>query len=242
MKNRRMTSWLHGLFRLVPVRIMRQLLQHYRTAQFRVNPNCPERDIVYADQANIPQEMQFAIDCLPVLSELLQAYPRNQELRLLDFGPGFGAGGNLFAQLFCSTFLWCPVRVDALDKKSIRAPLARFDYPLVNYRIGELDQLEPSEHWDIIYCSNVIEHTDDPGDLINRLRQRTKDWLILYAPLEEHPLSAGHQVTLTEAFFLSLEPAQFQIKHSLAWNATPNARQALVVLKGAYHSDSVDAQ
>jgi 2-polyprenyl-3-methyl-5-hydroxy-6-metoxy-1,4-benzoquinol methylase len=226
------TLW-QRLLRRLPASLWHRCAQAYRAALFRPNPRCPQRGLDYADAANIPQEMQFAIDCLPLLSELLQAYPRQQSVRLLDFGPGFGAGGNLFAQLFRSDFLACPLRVEALDVKPLRAPLARFDYPLVNYRVGELAQLDPTESWDIIYCSNVIEHLDDPRELIEALRRRAKDWLILYAPLAEQPLSAGHLISLSEAFFQPFQPVRMERKRSLAWNASADHRQLLVLLKGA---------
>lgn len=213
--------------------LLHRAIAAYRRRLFRPNPLTPERGLAYADAANVPQEMQFAIDCLPTLAEILQGYGRDRTVRLLDFGPGFGAGSNLLATLFRSDFLWCRVRVEALDVKDLRRDLAAFDYPLINYRVGDLDALRPEEKWDIVYCSNVIEHTEEPAELIAKLRARARDWLIVYAPYDERELSPGHRVTVTEGLFEPFVPVKIDIKRSLAWSATPQHRQILALLRGA---------
>lgn len=211
---------------------MREQVQRARERAFRPNPKIPERGLEYADQYSVPQEMQFVIDCLPALTGLLRNYERGQVVRLLDFGPGFGAGSNLIATLFRSNFLWCRVEVDALDIKDLREDVATIDYPLVHYRTGRLEDLEPDTRWDIVYCSNVIEHTDDPGALIEALRARCRDWLIVYAPYREQELSLGHSARIDEATFEPFAPVHVEIKPSLAWNIRPDDRQILAIIKG----------
>jgi len=196
---------------------------------FKSNPNWPDRDFNYVNTANIPQELQFAIDCLPVLTQVLQTYPRDNIVSLLDFGPGYGAGANLFATLFSSKFLWCKVQVDALDLKTQRQELAIFDYPLVNYQVGEISHLPAEKKWNIIYCSNVIEHVNDPKLLVSELIKRAKDWVILYAPYREIELSPGHLNCITEEIFQPFSPELIEIKKSLAWG---NQQQILVLFKG----------
>lgn len=211
---------------------VREQVQRARERAFRPNPKIPERGLEYADQYSVPQEMQFVIDCLPALSGLLKDYERGKVVRLLDFGPGFGAGSNLIATLFRSNFLWCRVEVDALDIKDLRKDIASIDYPLVHYRTGRLEDLDPEMRWDIVYCSNVIEHTDDPGALIEALRARSRDWLIVYAPYREQELSLGHSARIDEATFEPFAPVHIEIKSSLAWNIRPDDRQILAIIKG----------
>lgn len=214
---------------VISPREARREVDQLRATFFKANPNLPDRDFSYAHLANIPQELQFAIDCLPVLSQVLQTYPRDNVPSLLDFGPGYGAGANLFATLFCSQFLWCKVQVDALDARSLRQELATFDYPLVNYRVGEISGLPAEQIWNIIYCSNVIEHVGDPNSVIAELIKRAKDWVILYAPYREIALSPGHQNRITEELFQPFSPELIEIKTSLAWG---NQQQILVLLRG----------
>ena len=211
---------------------VREQVHRARERAFRPNPKIPERGLEYADQYSVPQEMQFVIDCLPTLTALLKGYERGAIVRLLDFGPGFGAGSNLIATLFRSNFLWCRVEVDALDIKDLRQDVATIDYPLVHYRTGQLEDLDPDTQWDIVFCSNVIEHTDNPGALIQALRARCRDWLILYAPYREEELSLGHHSRIDETTFKPFAPVRLEIKASLAWNVRPDDRQILAVIKG----------
>ncbi len=220
-----------GFARLSPSEVADEV-DRARAHAFRPNPKIPERGLAYADDCNVPQEMQFVIDCLPTLTERLMTYPRGQVVRLLDFGPGFGAGSNLIATLFRSNFLWCRVEVEALDVKDLRQDIATIDYPLVRYRTGRLEDIDPETRWDIVYCSNVIEHTADPRALIAALQARCRDWLILYAPYREEELSLGHSATIDKSTFEPFAPVQIEIRRSLGWNGRPQDRQILAVIEG----------
>lgn len=217
------------VFAKLSPREARQEVQKLRTRLFKSDPNWPDRDLSYVDHAHVPQELQFAIDCLPVLTQVLQTYPRDKVVSLLDFGPGYGAGANLFATLFSSQFLWCKVQVEALDIKTLRQELALFDYPLVNYQVGEIGSYPVEKKWDIIYCSNVIEHLENPKLLISELVSRARDWVILYAPYREVSLSPGHLTCVTEELFESFSPESIDINPSLAWGGQ---QQILVLVRG----------
>lgn len=210
----------------------RAQLDELRSRLFRPNPNVPERGLAFAEEVSIPQELQFAIDCLPTLTELIRQYPRGRRLSLLDYGPGYGAGSNLIASLFRSELLWTPVDVDALDIKDLRKDLADLEFPRINYRVGDLEDLPPEQKWDIVYCSNVIEHTTDPRGLIERLRSRARGWLLVYAPYREQELSPGHRVSIDESIFAPFSPSKIEIRTSLAWNLSPEHRQILAVIVG----------
>ncbi len=161
-------------------------------ALFEPNPNRPDVDLGLSVEANFVQEMQLAIDALPELQRILRDYPKDESVRLLDFGPGFGAGANLFAELYCSSFLACPLQVDALDIKPYRKRLAGLLFPRIHYMTGDLGAF-PDRHWQIIYCSNVIEHTENPAAMLRTLVEKARDWVIVLAPFEEPlPLSPGH--------------------------------------------------
>jgi hypothetical protein len=192
------------------------------------HPDCPDRTLEYVDLAHVPQELQFAIDCLPLLTGILQAYPKDRVVSLLDYGPGYCAGANLFATLFRSNFLSCKVNVSAMDVKDFRSDLIAFDYPLVDFSVGDISAVPLSKRWDIVYCSNVIEHIPDPGLLISDLVSHAEEWVIIYAPYAEKELSPGHVSTITEDTFSRFDPASIEIKDSLAWEG----KQILALLKG----------
>jgi len=199
-----------------------------RNKFFIPHPSFPERPLDYFDAAQVPQEMQFAIDCLPVLTKILKTYPRDNVISLLDYGPGHCAGSNLFATLFRSTSLWCKVNVDAMDIKDIRKELINFDYPLVNFQVGDIRNIPLTKQWNIVYCSNVIEHLVDPIPLIADLIAHSDGWVIIYAPFEEFDLSLGHASTITEDTFRKFDPVSIEIKESLAWKG----QQILALFKG----------
>lgn len=211
----------------------RLALERRRQSLFRGHPLLPARDLAHRDGVAVVQELQFAIDCLPALHRVLRSYPRERTVRLLDFGPGNGAGAQLVASLYRSGFLWCPVEVDALDHVELRRPLSELDHPLVRYRVGSLDSLAPGEVWDVVYCSNVLEHLAEPGPLLDALVRRARCHVVVYAPFAERPpLSLGHKTSITEELFAPHGPIELSVIDSPAWQPYEGARQLLAVLPG----------
>jgi SAM-dependent methyltransferase len=199
-----------------------------RNKFFIPHPALPDLPLDFVDLVHVPQEMQFAIDCLPVLTKILQTYPKDEVVSLLDYGPGYCAGSNLFATLFRSNKLCCKVIVDAMDIKEFRKELINLDYPLVNFSVGDIKNVPLTKQWNIVYSSNVIEHLVDPLPLIADLIDHSDGWVIIYAPYEEINLSLGHASTITEDTFKQFDPVTMEIKDSLAWAG----KQILALFKG----------
>lgn len=213
-----------------------QEIRNLRYRFFVPHPALPDLPLEFTDSIHVPQEMQFAIDCLPLISKVLQTYPRDKEVTFLDYGPGYCAGTNLFATLFRSTKLWCKLNVDAMDIKGFRKDLINLDYPLVNLLIGDIKDVAPAKQWNIIYCSNVVEHLVDPTTLISNLVNHSDGWVIIYAPYQETNLTLGHVSTITENTFRQFNPELIEIKESLAWNG----KQILALLKGKANKSGVE--
>jgi len=182
-----------------------------RNKYFCPHPAIPHKTLDFVDLIHIPQEMQFAIECLPLLTRVLQSYPKDQEVSLLDYGPGYCAGSNLFATLFKSNVFCCKVNVEAMDIRTHRKDLINYDYPLVNFTIGDIRDVPITKQWNVIYCSNVIEHLADPSPLIDALINHSNGWVIIYAPYEELPLSVGHVSTITKDTFRQFNPVMIEI-------------------------------
>lgn len=206
----------------------------YKSSFFKLHPARPDLTLAMAEKTNMPQEMQFAIDCLPAIQKLLSNKNRTDVVEFLDFGPGFGAGANLFATLYQSDFLQCRLIVDALDHKDLRKELADVYFPLVNYIVGDINSVPDDKNWDVIYCSNVLEHLDNPKLLIDILRKKCREWLVIYVPYKESPLSPGHLVSLDETVFQDYNPIHVEVKSSVAWQPAYCAekKQLLVILPG----------
>ena len=224
-----MGSERHGPLEGLDPEAAARAVEDYRASLFRPNPLAPERGLDYALASEVPQTLQFLIECLPTLQELIAAYPRETVLRFLDFGPGMGAAADLMARLHGSGFLGPRLEVEALDRIDRRRDLARFSYPAVRYRVGDIFRMPAEESWDIIYCSNVIEHLEDPTALIRALQSRARGWLLLYAPLEEDPLSIGHKFRVTEAWLRTFGPERIEIRRSLAWQP-PHLQDPLQIM------------
>jgi 2-polyprenyl-3-methyl-5-hydroxy-6-metoxy-1,4-benzoquinol methylase len=218
--------------KLEPIQF-RRLIDRYREQVFQFNPNMPDKGLRYAELYSMPQEMQFAIECMPTIQGLLRRYYQQSDVvKFLDFGPGYAAGANLFATLHCSNFLWCKLEVDALDYVDRRKSYSDVCHPKVNYRIGNIDDLDEREKWNIIYCSNVIEHFENPAEIVDKLRVRAMDWLIFYAPFNETQLSMGHKSTISREFFDQFNPVEVELVESLAWKPQQKFGQIRAVIRG----------
>jgi SAM-dependent methyltransferase len=190
---------------------------------------------VYALECNNPQALCFLIDAYPTLQQLFGRYPRMGTIRLLDIGPAFGASAGLLSQMHRSHFLGPQLQVDALDIVDTRRDFIEMSYPLVNFLHSSVEDLPDDASWDIVYCSNAIEHMEDPLPFIHQVLAHTRGFAVFLAPYAEAPpLSPGHMLPITEATFEGFEVESCQVFRSAAWPITAEGvdrEQILVVLK-----------
>lgn len=193
-----------------------------------------ERGIGWLEKCYIPQSMQYTIDCLPTIRRLLLEFPRDKVLEYLDFGAGSGSGAQLIATLHRSSFIWCRLKVDAMDINPARAAYARHVFADIDYIVADLFEYDRERRWDLVFCSHVIEHLDDPRPLIEELQRRARHRVILYAPFEENPLGHGHFFSITREFLESFEAESIDVIKSPAWGdpLDDGARCVLAVLPG----------
>ncbi len=127
----------------------------------------------YMLDCNNPQTLCFLIDCYPVLQRIFSRYQRTDSLRVLDIGPAFGASAGLLSQMHRSDFLGPKLCVDALDIVDSRRRLIEMAHPHVNFIHESIDALPENMSWDVVYCSNAIEHIDDPRQFIRAARPKS---------------------------------------------------------------------
>jgi SAM-dependent methyltransferase len=211
-----------------------QLLRTLKHKAYQDHP--PDRAIDWLEQSYVPQSMQFMIDVLPFIDELLlQHFRRSDIISFLDVGPGSASGANLIATLHRSTALWAAMKVDAIDVLRSRQRYASLVYPDVNLEIGDITKLRDGRQWDIVYCSHTIEHVPDPALFLRHLVQRSKRYTIVYAPYDEQQLIKGHSNRITEANFEAYNPLLLKKFRSLGWHPTRGDLCILAVIDAREH-------
>jgi hypothetical protein len=189
----------------------------------------------YALDFNNPQALRFLMDAYPTLEGILASYPRMGTVRLLDIGPAFGASAGLLSQMHRSHFLGPRVVVDVLDIYDSRRKFIEMTYPLVNFLHASVEALPGDAMWDLVYCSNAIEHMDDPRSFVRSVMEHTRGHAMFLAPYkEEEPLSEGHRSRITEETFEGFAVESMKVFHTAAWPMTAEGvqrQQILVVLE-----------
>ncbi len=189
----------------------------------------------YALEFNNPQALCFLIDAYPTLQKIFKYYPRMGEISFLDVGPAFGAAGGLLSQMHRSHFLGPKLVVDALDIDDSRKNFIALTYPLVNFIYESVEKLPENAMWDIVYCSNTIEHIDDPRKFIRSVIDHTKGHAIFLAPYKEKsPLSEDHRQQISEQTFDGFVVESMHVFSTPAWPTTAEGidrQQIIAVLR-----------
>jgi SAM-dependent methyltransferase len=221
------------LLQRLPPRVVGALLE---SVQVRLAGEDP-RVGAYALECNNPQALCFLLDAYPTLQQLFNRYPRLGTVRFLDIGPAFGAAAGLLAQMHRSHFLGPALQVDALDIVDTRRAFIEMSYPLVNFVHARVEDLPPEAQWDVVYCSNAIEHMDDPRAFIAQVLRQTRGHALFLAPYNEAlPLSLDHRLQINKQTFEGFEGFTVEVCkvfHSAAWPTTAEGverQQILVVL------------
>ena len=194
-------------------------------------PGLPQFDLAWLEGCAVPQSMQFMIDCLPTIRELIQGWPRDRVLEVLDVRTGSGAGANLLATLHRSVFFGVQMKVDAMDISSAYKAYADVHFPDITYAVGNLFDLHPDRTWDLIICSHVIEHLTDPAPLISEISQRARHWAVFCAPFEEKNLLEGHSISITAKMIagLRIQPLSMKVMTSPGWKHPVDEQSEVVV-------------
>ena len=194
----------------------------------------------YALECNNPQALCFLIDAYPTLQKIFATYPRMSTVHLLDIGPAFGASAGLLAQMHRSDFLGPKIVVDALDIIDTRRKFIEMTYPLVNFLHASIESLPGNVMWDVVYCSNTIEHISDPRSFVRSVMKHTRGRAVFLAPYAEAlPLSQGHSLQITEQTFDGFRVESIEVIKSAAWPTTAEGveRQQILVVLAADEQD-----
>lgn len=175
--------------------------------------------------------VQYVIDCLPEFHRVLRTYYRRKDvLRLLDVGAGSGAGSNLLASLHATHYVYSRIEVDAIDHTPVRRRWIKAMYPQVRYQVADLFEL-PDRQWDIVFCSAVVEHVENPRRFCEELVRVCKGFAFVYVPYKEVDRIPSHINTLDESLFEGMRVLSSQVIKSMAWHpAIPGDHMFLTTL------------
>ena len=100
---------------------------------------------------------------------------------ICDAGCAEGDGANLFYKKFPKS------RISAFDFSPIAINKAKNKNPNIDFFVDDLSNLKKT--YDIIYCSNTLEHINNQRTVLNNLLKKTNKHLIIQVPfLEKRPI------------------------------------------------------
>lgn len=182
---------------------------------------------------SIPQSIQFMIDCLPTIRELIKSWPKSKILQVLDVGGNTGAGSNLLATLHQGHFFRVKMKVDVLDISTHCKPLAEEFFPNINYFSADIFKLDKNRTWDLTICSHVIEHLENPFPFISEVQNHARHWSLFYTPYDERQLNKAHRFRYTKEIVEGLKPKIMKIIKSPGWTSPLEDKKCVIfVLPG----------
>jgi SAM-dependent methyltransferase len=165
------------------------------------------------------QSIQFMIDLLPHIQQLLAGQKRGSRFDVLDVGPGTGHGTALLASLYRGNRLGYQLTVSALDisrQYEHYIPAITPHVPFIRENV-----FNHQRRYDIVIASHVIEHLSDPVPFVRRLQEIARLAVFIAAPFNEPAdnLTKGHVTVIDEQLVKELDPVEWHTIHSVSWGA-----------------------
>jgi trans-aconitate methyltransferase len=115
---------------------------------------------------------------------------------IVDIGCALGDGCQRLDEFFPDTF------ITGIDASSVAIEKARSLYSRIVFSIRPLEGKDADEsNWQIVFCSNVLEHFSDPLPYFKELISMACWWVVILVPYNEANRIPGHRVTITESTF-----------------------------------------
>jgi 2-polyprenyl-3-methyl-5-hydroxy-6-metoxy-1,4-benzoquinol methylase len=176
------------------------------------------------------QNRQFMFEILPYFQRWIQTLPLDTRLSAIDIGSSWGLGSNILAILYKRGYLGYKIYVTAFDIRSTYSPYVAAFCPHVNHVIGNIFTLKKT--FDVVLCSHVIEHVENPVYFVKRLVEIAKKRVFLAAPyMEEEPLASNHINIFDDKFLGAIGAARIEIVESVAWGLRSLQRKKMFIAK-----------
>ena len=147
---------------------------------------------------------------------------------ICDIGCAEGDGTNILNQNFPNNNIF------GIDVSSTAIKEANNNYHNITFISEDINMC--NSYWDVLICSNVLEHFENPKNILDKLLKLSKKYLIIMVPFEEEQLEPSHFYRFTKEYFNEL-PEEYKIVETNiidTRNIQPtywNGKQLLVVIK-----------
>lgn len=170
------------------------------------------------EKQSAQQSRMFMIDIIPHIHRLYFDWPKGKILKVLDVGIHCGAGTALLAEVHNpKSFNYLKMEVTGIDIVNPFKDYIELCYPSVNFIQKNIFDISDDEVWDLVICSHVIEHLEEPLPFIERLRQLTSGYALIACPYNEQPLRSGHIQTINDEFIAKVNPIEHYVYTNFCW-------------------------
>lgn len=140
------------------------------------------------------QSRYFAHIIVDALPEWLKVLIRESDNSVCDWGCAQGDGTDVFTSTFKKTVLGIDFSPVAIENAKNRYPTSDFSHINLLDDSSEIDF-----HTDIMFCSNTLEHFHKPFQVLKKLKQFTKNLIIISVPFEEIDRINEHHFTFLDS-------------------------------------------
>ena len=133
---------------------------------------------------------KLALENIP--NEIMEEI-KNKSLSICDVGCAYGDALPIFASVFANS------RCIGIDYSETAIASAVEKYPEYNFAVCSFEEM--LESYDVIYCSNVLEHFENPWEQLKQIINHCNRYAIVVVPFEEEPLHETHLYKFTDDFF-----------------------------------------
>lgn len=157
----------------------------------------------------------FTQVALKYLPKWLTEDIENNDYNILDAGCAKGEGTNLLKQRFSRS------RVVGMDFSESAINYAKDTFKACEYYCGDINNIQ--DRYDIVFCSNVLEHFVDPFSMMDKLLESAEKYFIILLPFQEENLNKEHFIRFDYNSFTAKIKGFYQCYHKVIdTSKTPN--------------------
>lgn len=137
------------------------------------------------------QTAYFAELAAELMPEWLKRELAKSSYSFCDAGCGMGDSYATFVKLFPG------LRYHGFDISQTAVDSANSHYPGATFRVNDVFNLDTSQTFDVVFCSNVLEHFEQPEQIAQNLLKIARKYLIIMVPFREASEEPEHVVRFT---------------------------------------------
>jgi SAM-dependent methyltransferase len=124
-----------------------------------------------------------------------------------DWGCATGDGTDVLAQAYT-------VPVTGIDFSRTAIEVASQSYPGLSFKCVDLLTETIEERFDVLFCSNTLEHFPDPWDVLAKVAGVAEQALIVLIPFREFERHSEHEVTFDSGTVPIVAAGVFQLVYA----------------------------